>query len=202
MPYNSKMSLKAANINPHYHHSNEQLNEELMIIEAAKLNPQRFAPLYDKYYKQIFNYLYQRMDDKDTAFDLTGQVFLKALTNLSNYQFKGVPFASWLYRIAHNEMMQLFRSSKDKRAINADISDLRYICEENEEPFFEEYIPAIKKLIQELKEEELQMVELRFFEKRAFKDIAEIMDITEVNAKVRMYRIIEKLKKQLSKLKT
>ncbi|HRH10263.1 MAG TPA: sigma-70 family RNA polymerase sigma factor, partial [Bacteroidia bacterium] len=153
-------------------------------------------------YKQIFNYLYQRMDDKDTAFDLTGQVFLKALTNLSNYQFKGVPFASWLYRIAHNEMMQLFRSSKDKRAINADISDLRYICEENEEPFFEEYIPAIKKLIQELKEEELQLVELRFFEKRAFKDIAEIMDITEVNAKVRMYRIIEKLKKQLSKLKT
>lgn len=202
MPYNSKMSLKAANINPHYHHTGEQLNEELMIIEAAKLNPQRFAPLYDKYYKQIFNYLYQRMDDKDTAFDLTGQVFLKALTNLSNYQFKGVPFASWLYRIAHNEMMQLFRSSKDKRAINADISDLRYICEENEEPFFEEYIPAIKKLIQELKEEELQMVELRFFEKRAFKDIAEIMDITEVNAKVRMYRIIEKLKKQLSKLKT
>lgn len=202
MPYNSKMSLKAANINPHYHHTGEQLNEELMIIEAAKLNPQRFAPLYDKYYKQIFNYLYQRMDDKDTAFDLTGQVFLKALTNLSNYQFKGVPFASWLYRIAHNEMMQLFRSTKDKRAINADISDLRYICEENEEPFFEEYIPAIKKLIQELKEEELQMVELRFFEKRAFKDIAEIMDITEVNAKVRMYRIIEKLKKQLSKLKT
>lgn len=202
MPYNSKMSLKAANINPHYHHTGEQLNEEMMIIEAAKLNPQRFAPLYDKYYKQIFNYLYQRMDDKDTAFDLTGQVFLKALTNLSNYQFKGVPFASWLYRIAHNEMMQLFRSSKDKRAINADISDLRYICEENEEPFFEEYIPAIKKLIQELKEEELQMVELRFFEKRAFKDIAEIMDITEVNAKVRMYRIIEKLKKQLSKLKT
>lgn len=196
------MSLKAANINPHYHHTGEQLNEEMMIIEAAKLNPQRFAPLYDKYYKQIFNYLYQRMDDKDTAFDLTGQVFLKALTNLSNYQFKGVPFASWLYRIAHNEMMQLFRSSKDKRAINADISDLRYICEENEEPFFEEYIPAIKKLIQELKEEELQMVELRFFEKRAFKDIAEIMDITEVNAKVRMYRIIEKLKKQLSKLKT
>lgn len=202
MPYNSKMSLKAANINPHYHHTGEQLNEEMMIIEAAKLNPQRFAPLYDKYYKQIFNYLYQRMDDKDTAFDLTGQVFLKALTNLSNYQFKGVPFASWLYRIAHNEMMQLFRSSKEKRAINADISDLRYICEENEEPFFEEYIPAIKKLIQELKEEELQLVELRFFEKRAFKDIAEIMDITEVNAKVRMYRIIEKLKKQLSKLKT
>ena len=122
-------------INPHFHHTNQQLNEELVIIEAAKLNPEQFAPLYDKYYKQIFNYVYQRMDDKDTAFDITGQVFLKALTNLGKYQFKGVPFASWLYRIAHNEVMQLFRTQKDKRAINADISDLRFICEENEEPF-------------------------------------------------------------------
>jgi RNA polymerase sigma-70 factor (ECF subfamily) len=188
-------------INPHYHHTSDQLNEELIIIEAAKLNPERFAPLYNKYYKQIFNYLYQRMEDKDTAFDLTGQVFLKALTNLGTYQFKGVPFASWLYRIAHNEMMQMFRAQKDKRAINADIGDLRYICEENEEPFFEEYIPVIKQLILELDNDDLQMVEMRFFEKRPFKEIAEILDITEVNAKVRMYRIIEKLKKSLSKRK-
>jgi RNA polymerase sigma-70 factor (ECF subfamily) len=126
---------------------------------------------------------------------------LKALTNLPKYQFKGVPFASWLYRIAHNEVMQLFRTQKDKRAINADIGDLRYICEENEEPFFEEYIPALKELILKLNSDDLQMVEMRFFEKRPFKEIAEILDITEVNAKVRMYRIIEKLKKSLSKVK-
>jgi len=188
-------------INPHFHHTDEQLNEELIIIQAAKVNPERFAPLYDKYYKKIFNYVYQRMDSKDTAFDITGQVFLKALTNLNRYEYKGVPFASWLYRIAHNEVMQLFRSQKDKRAINADISDLRYICEESEELFFEEYIPAIKKLIKELNEDDLQLVELRFFEKRPFKEIAEILDITEVNAKVKMYRIVEKLKKSLCKLK-
>lgn len=188
-------------INPHFHHTDEQLNEELIIIQAAKVNPERFAPLYDKYYKKIFNYVYQRMDSKDTAFDITGQVFLKALTNLNRYEYKGVPFASWLYRIAHNEVMQLFRSQKDKRAINADISDLRYICEESEELFFEEYIPAIKKLIRELNEDDLQLVELRFFEKRPFKEIAEILDITEVNAKVKMYRIVEKLKKSLCKLK-
>ncbi|MBL7930364.1 MAG: sigma-70 family RNA polymerase sigma factor [Bacteroidia bacterium] len=187
--------------NPHFHHTDQQLNEELSIIEAAKTDPERFAPLYDKYYKQIFNYVYQRMDSKDSAFDVTGQVFLKALTNLQKYQFKGVPFASWLYRIAHNEMMQLFRNQKNKRAVNADIGDLRHICEEKEEPFFEEYIPVIKNLILELSAEDLNMVEMRFFEKRPFKEIAEILDITEVNAKVRMYRIIEKLKKSLHKVK-
>lgn len=188
-------------INPHFHHNNEQLREELMIIEAAKLDPGRFAPLYNKYYKQIFSYVYQRMESKDSAFDVTGQVFLKALTHLGKYQYKGVPFGSWLYRIAHNEVMQLFRNKKERRAINADISDLRFLCEETEAPFFEEYIPAIRQLILQLNSQDLQLVEMRFFEKRPFKEIAEILNITEVNAKVRMYRVIEKLKKSLSKVK-
>lgn len=181
-----------------YHHTAAQLQEEHLIIEAAKLDPNHFAPLYDKYYKQIFGYLYQRMDDKDTAFDLTAQVFLKALTNLSRYQFKGVPFASWLYRIAHSELMQSFREKKNKRTINADIGDLRFICEESQEFYLEEYIPILKRVISELDPDDCQMVELRFFEKRAFKEIGEIMDITENNAKVRMYRILEKLKKAIT----
>lgn len=188
-------------INSHYHHTDVQLNEELIIIEAAKKNPAQFAPLYNKYYKQIFNYLYQRMDCKETAFDITSQVFLKALSNIQSYQFKGVPFASWLYRIAHNEMMLVFRNLKDKRAINADVGDLKFICEETNEPFFEEYIPLIKKLISELDEEDLMLVEMRFFEKRPFKEIAEILNTTEGNAKVKMFRVIEKLKIKIKKYK-
>ncbi len=188
-------------INSHYHHTEVQLNDELVIIEAAKKNPAHFAPLYNKYYKQIFNYLYQRMDCKETAFDITSQVFLKALSNLQNYQFKGVPFASWLYRIAYNEMMLVYRNLKDKRAVNADIGDLKFICEETNEPFFEEYIPIIKKLITELDEEDLMLVEMRFFEKRPFKEIAEILNTTEGNAKVKMFRVIEKLKNKIKKYK-
>jgi RNA polymerase sigma-70 factor (ECF subfamily) len=141
------------------------------------------------------------MDDKETAFDLTAQVFLKALTNLQRYEHKGVPFASWLFRIAHSEVMQLFRDKKNKRAVNADIGDMRHICEEVEEPYFEEYIPALQHVIKQLPEEDLQMVEMRFFEKRPFKEIAEILNITENNAKVRMYRILERLKKTIVTLK-
>ncbi len=190
------------NINPRYHHTNEQLQHEQLIIEAAQKNPEHFGPLYDKYYKQIFGYVYQRMDCKDTAFDLTSQVFLKALTNINRYQYKGVPFASWLFRIAHSEVMQLFRDQKNKRAVNADVGDLKNIHEEVREPFFEEYIPALQQLIKQLPEEDLHLVELRFFEKRPFKEIAEILDITENNAKVKMYRILERLKKTITNLKT
>jgi RNA polymerase sigma-70 factor, ECF subfamily len=185
--------------NPIYHHTEAQLEEELRWIEAAKLNPEAFRPLYEKYYKAIFSYLYQRMSSKDTAFDTTSQVFLKALTNLKSYEFRGVPFSSWLYRIAHNEMVQVFRKQKEQRVVNADINDLKFICEENKEVFFEEYIPALKKLIGKLKEKEVQLIEMRYFEKRPFKEIAEILNVSEINAKVRMYRIIEKLKVSIRK---
>jgi RNA polymerase sigma-70 factor, ECF subfamily len=185
-----------------YHHTTEQIQEELRLIEAAKINPERFAPLYNKYYKQIFNYVYQRMDSKDTAFDTTSTVFLKAMTNLRSYRFQGLPFSSWLYRIAHNEVMQVFRTEKGKRTVNADVGDLRHLCEEQESNFMEEYIPALKKLIGALPEDELQLVEMRYFEKRQFKEIADILNITETNAKVRMHRILEKLKKHFAKIKS
>jgi RNA polymerase sigma-70 factor (ECF subfamily) len=184
---------------PRYHHTADMLQTEQHLIEAAKQNPEHFGPLYDKYYKQIFGYVYQRMDCKDTAFDLTSQVFLKALTNIEKYEYKGVPFASWLYRIAHSEVMQSFRTKKNLRTINADISDLRNICEEVEQEYMEEYKSILMTVIKNLPEDDVQLIELRFFEKRAFKEIAEILSLTETNAKVKLYRILEKVKKTLTK---
>jgi RNA polymerase sigma-70 factor (ECF subfamily) len=184
---------------PRYHHTADMLQTEQHLIEAAKQNPEHFGPLYDKYYKQIFGYVYQRMDCKDSAFDLTSQVFLKALTNIEKYEYKGVPFASWLYRIAHSEVMQSFRTKKNLRTINADISDLRNICEEVEQEYMEEYKSILMTVIKNLPEDDVQLIELRFFEKRAFKEIAEILSLTETNAKVKLYRILEKVKKTLTK---
>ncbi|MBC7861985.1 MAG: sigma-70 family RNA polymerase sigma factor [Bacteroidia bacterium] len=175
------------------------MSQEQVHVEAAKRDPNFFAPLYNKYYKQIFGYVYQRMDDKETAFDVTSQVFLKALTNIGKYEFKGVPFASWLYRIAQSEVYQCFRDKKAKRTVNADVGDLKFLFEEIEESYYEDYTPKVMKLIKELPEDELKLIEMRFFEKRQFKEIAEIMDITENNAKVKLYRILERIKKTITK---
>ena len=71
-----------------YHQSNEQLLRENDIIEAAKKNPERFAPIYTKYHEQIYRYVYQRMDSKDEADDVTQQIFIKAITKLEKYKFR------------------------------------------------------------------------------------------------------------------
>jgi RNA polymerase sigma-70 factor (ECF subfamily) len=180
-----------------YHATNQQMDAEFKLIEAAKLDINRFGPLYDKYYKQIFNYLNQRLDDKETAFDVTSQVFLKAMTNLSKYQFKGVPFSSWLYRIAYSELMQLFREKKAQRTVNADVSDLKHLCEEIKENYYDDFLPVLSKVLAELDELELQLVEMRFFEKRPFKEVAEVLELSETNAKVKLHRLLEKIKKSL-----
>jgi RNA polymerase sigma-70 factor (ECF subfamily) len=181
-----------------YHASAEQITSEFAVIEAAKLDAANFAPLYNKYYKPIFSYVFARMEDKDTAFDVTAQVFLKALQNLHRYEFKGVPFASWLYRIAQSEVYQMFRDKKAERIVNADISDFRNLFEEIQESQYEEHLPRVMEIIKKLPEDEIQLIEMRFFEKRAFREISEIMMITENNAKVKMYRVLEKIKKILT----
>lgn len=179
-----------------YHATESDMARELAIIEAAKKDPSRFAALYEKYFGQIFRYLYQRLDDKDQAFDCAQQVFLKAMDKLQAYEFRGVPFSSWLYRIASTELHNLFRQQKARHVVNIDTVQLQSMMEEMQESKVDQYHDKIVALIAEkLDEAELQLIEMRFFEKRAFKEIAEILAITENNAKVKTYRVLEKLKK-------
>lgn len=178
-----------------YHATQTDLANEQALVEAAKKEPAKFASLYDKYYEQIFRYIYQRVDDKEQAFDATQQVFIKALESLHKYEFRGVPFASWLYRIASSEVNNIYRAQK-QRTVNIDSVGVYGMMEEMEETKIDQYHDKIVEIIgQELPEDELQLIEMRFFEKRSFKEIGEILEITENNAKVKTYRILEKLKK-------
>ena len=182
-----------------YHASSEALQQEWVEIQAAQADPARFEVLYDRYYERIFSFIYQRLDDKDLAFDTASQVFLKAMQSLHKFKFKGVPFASWLFRIAKNEVYQLFRNQKATRTVNIEKAGLKTLVDDMEEDFYEPYYELLKESMASLEEEEIQFVEMRFFEKRAFKEIGEIMDITENHAKVKLYRILDKLKKALLK---
>ena len=163
-----------------YHATQTDLANEQLVVEAAKKDPKKFAVLYDKYYEQIFRYIYQRVDDKEQAFDATQQVFIKALESLYKYEYRGVPFASWLYRIASSEVNNLFRAQKAQRTINVDSVSVYEIIEEIQESRIDQYHDKIVDIIAEqLPEDELQLIEMRFFEKQSFKEIAEILDITE-----------------------
>jgi RNA polymerase sigma-70 factor (ECF subfamily) len=181
-------------VNPMYHKTSSRLEEELNWIKRAQKDPSCFGPLYKEYHEQIFRYVYQRMDDEDLAFDVTSQVFMKALKNIGKYEFRGVPFASWLYRIAKSELYQAFRDKKAERTVNIESLHIFEMAEEMSEDSNESNKKKILQCLSMMKENDMQLIEMRFFEKRSFREIGEILELTENNAKVKTFRAIEKLK--------
>lgn len=180
-----------------FHKSQDEINSEAQIIELSKKDPKAFKTLYDKYFPQILNYVYSRMDDKDVAIDVTQQTFLKALKNISKYENRGLPFSSWLYRIAHNELNDVFRKNAKLRTVNLTDHFSNILQQEMEDEGLSDWLTKLKIVIRGLKESDFRIVEMRFFEERPFAEIGEILEITENNAKVKTYRILDKMKTML-----
>jgi RNA polymerase sigma-70 factor, ECF subfamily len=182
-------------INVYFHQSPELLQEEQVWVTQAKADPARFEPLYRKYYDAILRYLKQRMEDPDQAHDVASQVFIKAIKNLSKYEDRGVPFGSWLYRIAKSELYQSYREMQSNRTVsmeNVQIPTFDTLFFDNQE--FEYNQSLLLAAMQKLKEEQLKLIEMRFFEQLSFKEIGESIGITENNAKVKTFRALEKLR--------
>lgn len=178
--------------------TNSNIKEELSHIEAAKRNPADFAPLYGRYYKPIFVFVYRRVFDEQCAADIASQVFLKALVNIQKYKFKGFPFSSWLFRIAVNECNMYFRNKKKVQEVSISESEIKNIMQGAEVEENEDNLQKALDALNELSDKETQLIELRFFEQLSFKQISGIFGITEANAKVRVYRILKKMKKIIS----
>ncbi len=176
-----------------------EMDAEWELIKAAKGNPVKFRPLYEKYYKPIFRFVMNRTQDEALAADITSMVFMKAMKKLEKYEYRGVPFSAWLYRIASNEVTQHFRTTSKNRVVSINDSHVSDLVDDSEEDNFEEKKAILLEMLDDLKEGDLEIVELRFFEQRSFKEIAEILGLTESNAKVKTYRIIERMKKKVKK---
>ena len=183
------------------HQTISEIEAEWTLVQKAQKDPALFAPLYTKYFKPIYLFLFRRISAEDLANDLTALVFSKALYNLHKYSYRGLPFSAWLYRIALNEIQAHYRQTKKERVVSFSSEALSMLSqdirEEEETQLQEEREQALLLSLEDLLEEEMVYIELRFFEGRSYKEIADIQQVTENNAKVKTYRIIERLRKIL-----
>lgn len=174
-----------------------EIEQEWLEIQAAQGNPALFRPIYNRYFEQVFRFIHRRTADEDLSADLCSQVFLKAMQRLGEYVFKGVPFSAWLFRIASNEVSQHFRQNKAGRVVSIEEVHMGEVMDEIDEEDNEALRKKLLTVLNDLNELDLQLIEMRFFEQMPFKEIAEIAGMTENNAKVKVYRILERLKKKL-----
>ncbi len=173
---------------------------ESEIISLAKKDRKYFGALYDQYFDQIFRFVFKRLGgDEDTAGDLTQQTFIKAMGNMGKYEDRGFPFSSWLYRIAQNEVSMHFRKQKKNYSVPIDENRIQEVAVEAE--IFSSHISMddqerLVEMMNELEESHLDLIELRFFQEMSFKEIAVIYSISEATAKMRTYRILERINKK------
>jgi len=90
------------------------------LVERAKADPNAFGLLYERYVDKIYSYIYYRTGNYHDAEDLTAKVFYQALNHLPRFVQRGLPFSSWLYRIAHNMVANWYRDRSRRRLVSFD----------------------------------------------------------------------------------
>lgn len=171
------------------------LDLENKLIEEAKQDSEKFAVIYDKYVEQIFRYVMRRVGDQDLAEDLVSQTFFDALSHLKSYEYRGYPFSSWLYKIAHNNVLKWYRvNSRTQKVDLEDIAELR--SEEDVEAQVDARSERedINGLLDKLDYEDREIIRLKYFEEVSNIEISQVMGITPNNVGVKLYRALKKLK--------
>ena len=176
--------------------SDQPGSETLLIQEAIAGNKESFGRLYELYARQIFSYLFYRIDDHHTAMDMTETVFLRAWENLLNFGEKGrgMNFRAWLYRMAHNAMVDYHRTHKqgiDLEALAEQPDRLPHAIKLIESAEAQEFL--VNKL-EELDEVSRQVLVLRFYAEMNPKEISRIMGLSEGNVRVIQYRALKKMR--------
>lgn len=175
--------------------SEEEIREEYRILEKSRTNPDAFGTLYRKYFDRIFGFIYRQTDDEDVAADLCSQTFLNALNHAGKFTYRGIPVSAWFYKIAANEVNRHYRKRKSTKTFSLEEGKVRDLYEQANDGWDEEMIERLLGYLAGLPPEMLEVLNLRFFEDKDFKEIAFILDITESGAKMRTYRALDSLRK-------
>jgi len=172
--------------------------DERLLVEAAQNDPAKFDALYELHFDRVYSFVAYRIRNRAITEDVTSEVFHKALANLSGYEWRGVPFAAWLLRIAANAIAdqskraaRQFPAPDDPPEPGAD-SDLQA-----SEWRATEYHAQLFRLVGELPKVQKQVVYERFVEQRSIGEIAERLGKSEGAIKQLQLRALKRLRAQM-----
>ncbi|MEX1019285.1 MAG: sigma-70 family RNA polymerase sigma factor [Litorilinea sp.] len=174
----------------------KECTEEELLTRASALEDAALGELYDRYELKIYNYIYRRTSDPTLSEDLTGQVFLKMLEAIHNGRAWHSSFSGWLYRIAHNLVIDHYRVRDRQTHISLDEAPNMPDPDDNpvqaaEVRLDSEYLQAA---IRRLTDEQAQVISLRFLEGYSFSEIADMMDKSEGAVKALQHRAVATLR--------
>ena len=169
--------------------------DERLLIEAAQKDPARFADLYELHFERVYAYVVRRVQDRAETEDLTAEVFHQALANLKRFEWRGIPFAAWLFRIAANLISDRWQHSRREIVNDAAVIGSAQVAPAEIEAV--EKRATLFRLVETLPAEQRRVVVLRFAEQKSIKQVAREIRKTEGAVKQLQFRALTNLRARL-----
>ena len=163
-------------------------------VARAKEDPGAFEGLYKKYYAEIFRFVFKKVQNKEDTGDIVSRVFVKSFNSIHQFQYKGIPYSAWLYRVAINEANQYFNRNKIRHVVIDEHLSSSIAFELKSDQDKEQLLDRLPTILNRLKPKEIELIELRFYEGMSYKQMGDILNMTENNCKVKTFRTLKKLK--------
>jgi RNA polymerase sigma-70 factor (ECF subfamily) len=171
------------------------MNEEELVKSAQAGEAKSFGKLYDTYIKPIYRFIFLRVGRKADAEDIAHHVFLNAWQSIQTYQFKGFPFSSWLYRIAHNAIIDFYRTAKPEVSIDTVAENVLHDTGSVDETVDRAIaVGEVQAALTRLGADEQAVITMRFIDDLSNREIALAIQKTEGAVRVIQHRALKKLK--------
>jgi RNA polymerase sigma-70 factor (ECF subfamily) len=166
--------------------------EERLLVEAAQKDPARFAELYEKNFERVYAFVSRRVTERADAEDLTAEVFQQALAKVGQFEWRGIPFVAWLYRIAANAIADRWqRASREK---GSPVADDPPDVSGRANPEEVERRARIFRLVAELPDDQRRVIEMRFAEEKSIAEIARELERSAGAIKQLQFRALTTLR--------
>jgi RNA polymerase sigma-70 factor (ECF subfamily) len=167
-------------------------HHERLLIEAAQNDPSRFAELYEENFGRVWAFVIRRVRDRSIAQDVTSEVFHQALANLKKFEWRGVPFAAWLFRIAANAIADHFaRTAREQKSGDAVSTAAPHEIEDIERR------ASLFRFVDRLPGDQRRVLVMRFGEERSIREIASAIGRSEGAVKQLQWRGLQTLRAKM-----
>lgn len=175
----------------------QDLDERALVRRAIARDRDAFGALYDRHVVRVYRHIYYMVGNAAEAEDLSAQAFLQAWEAIHRYQMRGAPFVSWLLRIAHNLGVSHLRSKRDSSELPETLVD--HSRHGNPEEVLQRQVEAdrVRQAIMRLRDEQRQVIMLRFIEDLEYREVAEIVGKSVAAVRVIQHRALHALRKQM-----
>ena len=170
------------------------LNEKALFYRARSGDRQAAGILYERYYREVYQYIYYRVSDTASAEDLTAEVFVRMIRQLSQFNNHRKTFISWLYGIAR-DLIQEYQRVNSEYTLDTvlEIIDEESKGNGNGQPQERSARECFQRAIRGLKESHKEVIIHRFVEGRSVKDIAELTRRSERTVRALQLRALQSL---------